>query len=88
MSISKCIKSELEYLDKKYPTVELFDFVTSDGYNIDYAVFVSEDFEEQPYDNELLFRLIDEKVYAYLPKELIVTGTEEEIRAYIKENIG
>ena len=61
----------------------LFDFDTADGYNIDYDLFIREDFIDAD-DN----RIIDNRTYGYLPREFIEKCTEDEAREYIKKNIG
>lgn len=80
-------KSTFEFKNKIYVAIELANFDTADGYHIDFGVFVSEDFIDAD-DDSFLYRLIDNKVYAYLPRELIETGSESEIKKYIKKNIG
>ena len=37
-------KENIVFKDRLYPAIELFDFDTADGYNIDYGLFISEDF--------------------------------------------
>lgn len=83
----KMNKETFVFGNKIYPAIELWDFDTSDGYHIDYAVFISEDFIDAD-DDTLLYRIIDDRMYAYLPREVIETGTESEIRKYIHDNIG
>lgn len=80
-------KETFVFGNKIYPAIELENFHTADGYHIDYAVFTSEDFIDAD-DNTLLYRIIDDRMYGYLPRELIEKGTESEIRKYIKTNIG
>lgn len=80
-------KETFVFGNKIYPVIELENFDTADGYYIDYATFTSEDFLDAD-DNTFLYRIIDDRMYAYLPRELIEKGTESEIRKYIIENIG
>lgn len=83
-----CLNKEtFVFGNKFYVAVELANFDTSDGYHIDFGVFVSEDFIDAN-DDSFLYRLIDNKVYAYLPRHLIETGSDSEIKEYIKNNIG
>lgn len=70
-----------------YPVIELFDFDTADGYHVDRGLFISEDFIDAD-DNSLNYRIIDNTMYAYLPREFIEKCTEDEVRDYIKKNIG
>lgn len=77
------IKETFVFGNKIYPAIELENFHTADGYYIDYAVFTSEDFIDA--DDNTLY---DDRMYGYLPRELIEKGTESEIRKYIKTNIG
>lgn len=76
-------KENIVFKDKFYPVIELFDFNTADGYHVDHGIFISEDFIDAD-DN----RIIDEKVYAYLPREFMEKCTEKELRKYIKKEIG
>ena len=80
-------KETFVYKNKIYIGIELEDFNTSDGYNMDYGVFADEDFSNAD-DGSLGYRMLDDRVYAYLPRELMEKGTESEIREYIKKNIG
>lgn len=83
----KMNKETFVFGNKIYPAVELENFDTADGFYIDYAVFTSEDFIDAD-DNTFLYRIIDDRIYGYLPREVIETGTESEIRKYIKTYIG
>ena len=80
-------KETFVFGNKIYPVIELENFDTADGYYIDYATFTSEDFMDAD-DNTFLYRIIDDRMYGYLPREVIETGTESEIRKYIKTYIG
>ena len=80
-------KETFVFGNKIYPVVEISNFETADGYNIDYGVFTSEDFIDADNDS-LLYRIIDDRMYGYLPRELLEKGTESQIRDYIKTNIG
>lgn len=80
-------KETFKFKNLTYPAIELENFDTADGYHIDFGVFVSEDFIDAD-DNTLLYRIIDDRMYGYLPREVIEKGTESEIRKYIKTNIG
>lgn len=80
-------RSSFDYKGVTYTAIELHDFDTADGYNIDYGVFTDEDFMNLN-DDSLQYRMLDEKIYGYLPKPLLEKGTEEEVREYIKHNIG
>ena len=80
-------RTSFEYKGKTYPAVELFDVETSDGCHIDYAVFADLDFMDAEGDC-LEYRMLDDRIYGYLSKDLIQNGTEYEIRKHIKENIG
>lgn len=82
----KMNKETFVYKNKIYFAIELEDFKTADGYKMDHAVFADEDFCEAD-DGSLGYRMIDEGLYAYLPRELIEKGTESEIRKYIHDNI-
>lgn len=84
---NKMNKENIVYKDKLYPAIELFDFDTADGYHVDYGLFISEDFMNLN-DNSLNYRIIDEKVYGYLPRKFIEKCTEDEVREYVKKNIG
>lgn len=84
---NKMNKENIVYKDRLYPAIELFDFDTADGYHVDYGLFISEDFMNLN-DNSLNYRVIDEKVYGYLPRKFIEKCTEDEAREYIKYNIG
>ena len=80
-------RTSFEYKGKTYPAVELFDFTTADDEHIDYGIFADLDFMEADGDC-LEYRMLDDRVYAYLPKDLILNGTEYDVRKYVKENIG
>lgn len=80
-------KETFVFENKIYPVVEVSNFETADGYNIDYGVFTSEGFIDA-YDDSLMWRIIDDRIYGYLPRELLDNGTESQIRDYIKTNIG
>lgn len=75
------------YKDKFYPVIELFDFVTTEGYHVDHGLFISEDFIDAD-DHSLDYKTIDYSIYAYLPREFMEKCTEKELRKYIKKNIG
>lgn len=83
----KMNKEPIIYKDRLYPALELFDFDTADGYHVDYGLFTSEDFMNAD-DNSLNYRIIDNTVYGYLPREFIEKCTEDEVREYVKKNIG
>lgn len=80
-------KETFDFKNKSYLAIALEDFKTADGYKMDHAVFADEDFCEAD-DGSLGYRIIDDRMYGYLPRELIEKGTESEIRKYIKTNIG
>ncbi len=84
---NKMNKEPIIYKDKHYPAIELFDFDTADGYHVDYGLFISEDFMNAD-DNSLNYRIVDNTVYGYLPREFIEKCTEDEAREYVKKNIG
>lgn len=70
-----------------YPAIELFDFDTADEYHVDHGLFISKDFIDAD-DNSLSYRIIDNTVYGYLPREFMNKCTEDEAREYIKKEIG
>lgn len=80
-------KENIVYKHIFYPVIELFDFDTADGYHVDHGLFISEDFIDAD-DNSLNYRIIDNTVYGYLPREFMNKCTEDEAREYIKKNIG
>ena len=80
-------RSSFEYKGTTHPAIELHNFDTADGCNVDYGVFTDEDFMDLN-DDSLEYRMLDEKIYGYLPKPLLEKGTEEEVREYIKKEIG
>lgn len=80
-------RSSFEYKGVKHTAIELHNFDTADGCNVDYGVFTDEDFMDLN-DDSLEYRMLDEKIYGYLPKPLLEKGTEEEVREYIKKEIG
>lgn len=80
-------KENIVFKDRLYPIIELVDFDTADGYNINYGLFISEDFIDA-YDNSLNYRIIDDRMYGYLPREFMEKCTEDEAREYIKKEIG
>lgn len=80
------ILSTIEYKGKVYLALELTNFNTIDGYHIDYGVFVEESFEDVD-DDTLEYRMLDNGVYGYLPKDVIMKSSQE-IREFIKQNIG
>lgn len=80
-------RSSFDYKGKTYIAIELHNFDTADGCNIDYGVFTSEEFMNLN-DDSLQYRMLDERIYGYLPKPLLEKGTEEEVREYIKKEIG
>lgn len=81
------VRTEVVYNGQAYPAIELYDFDTADGYNIDYGVFADESLDIDD-DDSLSFRILDNGVYGYLSADLLTNGTEEQIRKHIKENIG
>ena len=80
-------RSSFDYKGVTHPAIELHNFDTADGCNVDYGVFTDEDFVNLD-DDSLQYRMLDEKIYGYLPKLLLQKGTEEEVREYIKKEIG
>ena len=80
-------RSSFDYKGVKHTAIELHNFDTADGCNVDYGVFTDEDFMDLN-DDSLEYRMLDEKIYGYLPKSLLEKGTEEEVREYIKKEIG
>ena len=80
-------RSSFDYKGVKHTAIELHNFDTADGCNVDYGVFTDEDFMNLN-DDSLEYRMLDEKIYGYLPKPLLEKGTEEEVREYIKKEIG
>ena len=84
---NKMNKENIVFKDKPYPAIELFDFDTADDYHVDYGLFTSEDFIDAD-DDSLSYRIIDNTVYGYLPREFIEKCTEDEAREYVKKNIG
>lgn len=80
-------RSSFDYKGKTYTAIELHNFDTADGCNIDYGVFTSEEFVNLN-DDSLQYRMLDERIYGYLPKPLLEKGTEEEVRQYVKCEIG
>lgn len=84
---NKMYESYVIYQNTKYKTVWLNNFKTADGEEIEGGTFIEDSFELIGDRNEDLFRVIDESVYGYLPKE-IMHKSEEKIRKFIKKNIG
>lgn len=82
-----CTRSSFDYDGVTYPAIELHNFYTADGCDVEYGVFTTEEFMNLNDDN-LQYRMLDENIYGYLPRNLIEKGTEEEIREYIKYEIG
>lgn len=80
-------RSSFDYKGVTHPAIELHNFDTADGCKVDYGVFTDEDFMNLD-DDSLQYRMLDEKIYGYLPKLLLQKGTEEEVREYIKKEIG
>lgn len=80
-------RTNVEYDGRTYPAVELLNFTTADNVVVEYGVFTDEDFMDLN-DDSLEYRMLDEKIYGYLPKPLLEKGTEEEVREYIKKEIG
>lgn len=80
-------RSSFDYKGLTHTAIELHNFDTVDGYKVDYGVFTDEDFMNLD-DDSLQYRMLDERIYGYLPKPLLQKGTEEEVREYIKWNIG
>ena len=80
-------RSSFDYKGVTHTTIKLHNFNTADGCKVDYGVFTDEDFMNLNNDS-LQYRMIDEKIYGYLPKPLLQKGTEEEVREYIKKQIG
>ena len=80
-------RTNVEYDGRIYPAVELLNFTTADNVVVEYGLFTTTDFMDL--NNESPEYLsVDEKVYGYLPRKFIEKGTEEEIREYIKKEIG
>lgn len=80
-------RTNVEYDGRIYPAVELLNFTTADNVVVEYGVFTTTDFMDL--NNESPEYLsVDEKIYGYLPKALLEKGTEEEVREYIKKEIG
>jgi hypothetical protein len=80
-------ESYIIYHGTRYKTVWLDNFKTADGEEVEEGTFIEDSFELVRDGNEDLFRVIDESVYGYLPKEIMLKS-EEKIRKYIKKNIG
>lgn len=80
-------RSSFDYKGVTHTTIKLHNFYTADGCKVDYGVFTDEDFMNLN-DDSLQYRMIDEKIYGYLPRKFIEKGTEQEVREYIKWNIG
>lgn len=80
-------ESYIIYQGTRYKTVWLDNFKTADGEEVEEGTFIEDSFELVRDGNEDLFRVIDESVYGYLPKEIMLKS-EEKIRKYIKKNIG
>lgn len=80
-------RSSFDYKGTKYTAIELHNFHTADDCDVDYGVFTSEEFMDLD-DDSLQYRMLDEKIYGYLPNKLLEKGTEEEVREFIKYNIG
>lgn len=80
-------ESYIIYQGTRYKTVWLDNFKTADGEEVEEGTFIEDSFELIKDGNEDLFRVIDESVYGYLPKEIMLKS-EEKIRKYIKKNIG
>lgn len=81
-------RTNVEYDGRIYPAVELLNFTTADNVVVEYGVFTSEEFMNVN-DDSLQYRMLDERIYGYLPKPLLEKGTEEEeVRQYIKYEIG
>ena len=81
------IRSSFEYKGKTYPTVELTNFHTADDVTVAYGMFTSEEFMDLD-DDSVEYYKIDENIYGYLPKKFLEKGTEEEVREFIKWEIG
>lgn len=80
-------RTNVEYDGRIYPAVELLNFTTADNVVVEYGLFTTTDFMDL--NNESPEYLsVDEKVYGYLPRKFIEKGTEEEVREYIKKEIG
>lgn len=80
-------KENIVYKHIFYPVIELFYFDTANGHHVDHGLFISEDFIDAD-DKSLGYKIIDNSIYAYLPRELMIKCTEDEVRKYIKKNIG
>ena len=80
-------RSSFEYKGKTYGTVELYNFHTADNVVVDYGLFTTTDFMDLNNESPE-YTSVDEKIYGYLPRKFIEKGTEEEIREYIKYEIG
>ena len=81
------VRSSFKYKGKTYPKLELTNFHTADDVTVAYGVFTSEDFMDLN-DDSLEYCMLDVNIYGYLPKKLIEKGTEEEVREFIKYEIG
>ena len=81
------IRSSFEYKGKTYPTIEISNFLTADDCTVYSGIFTDEEFMDLN-DDSLEYRMLDEKIYGYLPRKFIEKGTEQEVREYIKWNIG
>lgn len=80
-------RTNVEYDGRIYPAVELLNFTTADNVVVEYGLFTTTDFMDL--NNESSEYLsVDEKMYGYLPRKFIEKGTEEEVREYIKKEIG
>ena len=80
-------KETFKFKNKTYPIVELTDFDTVDCCYVEWGLFTSEDFIDAD-DNSLVYGIIDDEMYGYLPRNLLENGTESEIKEYIAKNIG
>lgn len=79
----------LKYKGHTYIGVELKDFETLDGCKVNGAIFIEESFNElAATDNSTYCRMLDNEIYGFLPRDLIERKNEQEIREYIKVNIG
>lgn len=80
-------KSSITYKGKTYPVVEITNFHTADDIDVAFGMFTSEDFMDLN-DESSEYRTLDDKIYGYLPNTFLTKGTEEEIKEYIRYNIG
>lgn len=80
-------RTNVEYDGRIYPAVELLNFTTADNVVVEYGLFTTTDFMDLNNESPE-YSSVDEKVYGYLPHKFVEKGTEQEVREYIKWNIG